>query len=168
MQGRRRLSCGVRGVRKSEPVFRWKGDAPGIYWDLELQGDLEELANGAWALNPGDASADGARRLASFGVGHLKRDPHIFEHVVLRLVAAAVAINDQGGSAFIERAAERVHTSNGEGNRLNNARAATLAQLRGGAGYAGSGHRFTHIVGIFPAKFVHECTPSISCKIVNR
>src|ERR1700736_792926 len=119
MQGRRRLSCGVRGVRKSEPVFRWKGDAPGISGDLELQGDLEELADGAWALNPGDASANGARRLSGFGVGHFERDPHIFEHVVLRLVAAPVAINDQGGSSFGEGAAERVYARNGQGNGLN-------------------------------------------------
>ncbi len=160
------VSGGARGVRKSEPVFGRKGDAPRVPRKLQLKRHLEELAHGARPLNPGDASADRAWRLAGFRVRHLERDPHIFQNVVLRLVAAAVAIDDQCGSTLVEGATERVHTRNGQGNRLNNPRAAPLAQLRGCAGYAGSGHTFSHIFGKFPAKLVHECRPSINCKIV--
>jgi hypothetical protein len=66
-----------------------------------------------------------------------------------------VAINDQGGSAFGEGTAEGVHTRNAERNCLHNARATTLAKLHCCAGYAASGHSFTHIRN-FPAKFIHE------------
>src|ERR1700687_802854 len=132
------VNGGARGVRKGEPVVWRESDAPGVSWKLQLQGHLEELPHGTRALNPGDTSADGTRRLSGFRVWHLKRDPHVFQNVVLRLVAAAVAIDDQRGSALGKRAPEGVHTRNGQGNGLNNARAAPLAQLRGCAGYAAS------------------------------
>src|SRR6266446_79692 len=157
-----------RSVRKGEPVVGREGDAPRVAGKLQLQGNLKELPHGARALNPGNASADGARRLSGLRVRHLERDPHIFQDVVLRLVAAAVAIDDQCGSVLGELAAESVDTRNGQGNRLDNARAAALAQLRGYAGYAGSRHSFSHIFGKFPGKLVHECRPPINRKNVKK
>src|ERR1700682_372151 len=160
------VNGGARGVRKGEPVVWRESDAPGVSWKLQLQGHLEELPHGTRALNPGDTSADGARRLSGFRVRHLERDPHVFQNVVLRLVAAAVAIDDQRGGTLSEGATKGVHTRDAEGNRLNNARAAALAHFHGCIGYAGSGHSFTHIFGEFPAKLVHECRPPINCKNV--
>ena len=165
-RGMLRILRQMRGVRESEPVFGREGDAPRVAGKLQLQGDLKELPHSARALNPGNTSADAARRLSSFRVRHLKRDPHILQHVVLGLVAAAVAIDDQRGSALGELAAERVHAGNAQGNGLHNARAAALAQLHRCAGYAGSRHSFSHLLGKFPAKLVHECKPPISCKNV--
>src|ERR1700756_932430 len=129
-----RVHSRAAGIPEGEPVLGWKSDAPGVAGKLQLQGDLEELADRARALNPGDASADGARRLSGFRMGHLERDPHIFQNVVLRLVAAAVAIDDEGGGTFVEGATECVDTRDGQGNGLNDARAAALAQLRSRAG----------------------------------
>ena len=59
-------------------------------------------------------------------MGDLKGDPHIFQDVVFGLVAGAVAINDQGGSAFLKRTAERVHTRHCERHGLHNSRRAPL------------------------------------------
>src|SRR5712675_2535223 len=151
----------TRAIRKREPILRRKRDAPGVTGKLQLQGNLKELAHGTRALNPCHTAADGARRLPSLRVRHLEAHPHIFQDVVLRLIAAAVAIDDESRGALIKRPTESIHTRNAQRNGLNNSRAATLAQLDSRAGYTASGHKFTHIFGKFPAKFVHECRPSI-------
>src|SRR6266850_6870883 len=151
----------TRAIRKREPILRRKRDAPGITGKLQLQGNLKELAHSTRALNPCNTAADGTRRLPSLRVRHLEAHPHIFQDVVLRLIAAAVAIDDESRGALIKRPTESIHTRNAQRNGLNNSRAATLTQLRSRAGYTGSGHKFTHIFGKFPAKFVHECRPPI-------
>src|SRR6266852_847550 len=121
-----RVLSGVTGVGKGEPILRRKSDAPSVAGKLQLQSHLEELPDGARTLNPGDAAADGPRRVSGLRMRYLERDPHIFQDVVLRLVATAVAIDDEGGSTFVEGATERVHTCDAQRNSLNDARAAAL------------------------------------------
>jgi hypothetical protein len=58
-----------------------------------------------------------------------QRDPHIFQDVMLGLIARAMAINDQSGGAFLKWAAKRVHTRYGQGHGLHNARAAALLRF---------------------------------------
>src|SRR5260370_14518014 len=127
-----RRGCGPRratGIPEGEPVLGRKSDAPGVPGKLQLQGDLEELADCARALNPSDASADGTRRLSGLRMGHLERDPHIFQNVVFRLVAAAVAIDDEAGRTFVEGATECVDTRDGQWNGLERARGLPLARM---------------------------------------
>ena len=85
----------TRAIRKREPILRRKRDAPGVTGKLQLQGNLKKLAHGTRALNPRNTAADGARRLPGLRVRHLEAHPHIFQDVVLRLIAAAVAIDDE-------------------------------------------------------------------------
>src|SRR5438270_6347158 len=94
------------GIRKREPVVRRKRDAPGIARELQFQSDLKELAHRARALNPSHASPDGTRCVPCFRMGHLEGDPHIFQDIVLRLVATSVAIDDERRGALTERPSE--------------------------------------------------------------
>ena len=63
---------------KCEPVFGREGDAPYVAGIFEFEGDLKQLADGAWALDPGDAAADGTGREAGFRMRNFQLDPHIF------------------------------------------------------------------------------------------
>ena len=60
---------------------------------------------------------------------HFERHPHVLQHVMLGLVAAAVAIDDRCGGAFLEGTAECVHAGDGQRHGLNNARAATFERV---------------------------------------
>src|SRR5258708_34741424 len=151
------VNCWTRAIRKREPILRRKRDAPGVTGKLQLQGNLKELAHGTRALNPCHTAADGARRLPGLRVRHLEAHPHIFQDVVLRLIAAAVTIDDESRRALIKGSTESIHTRNAQRNGLNNSRAATFAQLDSRAAYTGPGHKFTHIFGKFPANFVRDC-----------
>src|ERR1700761_6162388 len=89
-----RSSGGLRGCgfRLREPIFRRKRDTPDVAGSFEFERNLEKLANGAWALNPRDTTAHGARRFAFLRVRHFELHPHIFQNVMLGLIAAAVAV----------------------------------------------------------------------------
>src|SRR5579859_4533190 len=78
--------------RRRKPIRRREGNAPGVPGRFQLEGDLEKLPHGAWTLDPSHSPANGSGSLAGFGVRDLESDPHIFQNVVLRLVAAAMAI----------------------------------------------------------------------------
>src|SRR2546423_11902347 len=115
MRRSRGSGCGSGGLGlfsfgKCEPIFWRKGDTPGVSGRFQFQSDLEELTDRARALNPGNTAAHSARRLTAFGVGYFQSDPHILEHVMFGLVAAAMAIDDERRSAFVEGAAQGVHT----------------------------------------------------------
>jgi hypothetical protein len=62
--------------------------------------------------------------VVGIGVRYLNRNPHVLENIVLRLVAATVAVDDEGGSALLERAAQCIHADNGQRNGLQDARTA--------------------------------------------
>src|SRR2546423_13317556 len=118
-------SClGLFGFGKREPVLGREANAPDVSGQLQFQGDLEELADGARTLNPGDAPANGASRLARLRMGHFERHPHIFKDVMFGLITTAVAVDNQRGSAFVERSTQGVDTSNRQKHGLYNARAA--------------------------------------------
>jgi hypothetical protein len=140
--------------RGRKPI-RWrKGNAPSVPWDFQLQGDLEKLSHSAWTLDPSHSSANSSGSLPGFGVRDFESDPHIFQNVVLRLVAAAVAIDDQRRGAFREGASECINTRNRQRNRLHDPRAASLALF-----LVLVCHRFRHhfrcFVGKIAALFIH-------------
>jgi len=85
-----------------KPVTRRKRDAPDISGHFQLDADLKQFANRSRALNPANTRAHSARFAPWFVVGHFKGDPHIFQHVMLGLVTAAVAIDDQGRGALLK------------------------------------------------------------------
>ena len=62
-------------------------------------------------------------------MGHLEGDPHIFQNIMFRLEAAAVAIDDQCGGALLKRPAERIYTGNSERHGLHNSCCASLLGL---------------------------------------
>src|SRR5229473_2487217 len=159
---RSRRESRLRSIRKREPIFRGKSDSPYVAGKFEFERHLEKLAHGARALNPSDAAPHGAGRLAGLGMGHFQRHPHIFEDVVLRLVAAAVAIDDERRGALAERTSQRIDAGDHQRDRLHNARAAAFAQFGGSAGYPG--HSVTRVIGKIPAEFVHESKPPINCE----
>src|SRR5256885_2123449 len=111
---------------KREPIFWREGDAPHVAWHFQFQGDLEELPDGARALNPSNAAARGTWGLACLRMGDLEGDPHVFQHVVFGLIAAAVAVDNESGGPLSERPTEGVDSRNRQRNRLNNARASAL------------------------------------------
>ena len=110
--------------RPGEPILRWKRHAPAVSGHFQLCANLEQFANGARTLNPGDSGADIPGLAVGVGVRDLHVDKAVFRDVVLGLVAAAVAINQQRGRALAKRLAQRVLASHRQGNGLNNARAA--------------------------------------------
>lgn len=124
------LRAGIgRGFLRRKPIGWRKRDSPSVAGNFEFESDLKKLADGARALDPCDAAANGARGLIGFSVRHIERNPHIFQDVVLRLIAAAVAIDDESGSTFGEGTAERVNAGDRERDRLHDARAAAFPQI---------------------------------------
>ncbi len=83
------------GFSLREPIFRRERDAPYVTGRFEFECNLEKLADRARTLNPSDASPHDAMLLAFFGVRHFDLHPHIFEDVMLGLIAAAVAVEDE-------------------------------------------------------------------------
>src|SRR5579862_377662 len=116
--------------RGREPVCWRERDPPYIAGDFQLDADLEQLAHGSRTLDPCNASTHDAGVALGLGMRHLERHPHIFQDVVLGLVPAAVAVNNERGSSFLERPPERIHASYSERNGLDNARAPPLAKIR--------------------------------------
>ena len=135
--GRRRRNCGRRhgcqAFGKRKPISRRKGNAPEVAGNLEFDADLKQFAHGARPLDPHHAGADGPRDASRLRMRNLQRYPHVFENVVLGLVAATVAIDDQSGGAFLKRTPQRIHAGDGERNGLHNTRAAALVR----SGFAG-------------------------------
>src|SRR3989449_7698482 len=78
-----------------EPILRGKRDSPHVPGIFELERDLKKLADRTRPLNPGDLAANRARLVVRLGVRDFERHPHVFQDVVLGLVARAVAIDDQ-------------------------------------------------------------------------
>src|ERR1700683_4591630 len=78
------------------------------------------------SLDPDHASAHRAQIAAWFGVRYFEGHPHVPQTVVLGLIEAAVAINDQGGGAFLEGAAQSVHADYRYWHSLDNARGPAL------------------------------------------
>src|SRR5580698_1647478 len=107
-RGRGRLRGGAFRLR--EPILGRKRNTPNVAGRFEFERDLEKLAHGAWTLNPCDAAAYGTRRFAFLRVRDFQLDPHIFQDVMLGLIAAAVAIQYQGRGALHEWAAESIDT----------------------------------------------------------
>src|SRR5579862_6771229 len=165
------------GRAKADPIFRRKANAPDVAGLLQFQSDLEQLANGARTLNPGHPATHLARRLAGLRMRNLQRHPHVFQHVMLGLEAAAVAVDDQAGSALDERTAQGVHTLDHQRNGLHDARTAALAKLFGRINGVFRQHLPTihrvraalrvvaTMVGTLSAKLVHtrRFAPRLSC-----
>src|SRR5262249_37436799 len=72
-----------------------------------------------------------------------------------RLIAAAVAIDDERGGAFGERPAESIHTRHQDGDGLDDSRAAPFPQLHTGIQCCVR-HHFRRFIGEFAAQVVHE------------
>src|SRR5580704_4080697 len=117
------------GVNRGEPIWRRKCDAPNISGHFHFDANLKKFANSSRALNPGYTSTRGARRLRGIVVRHLKRDPHIFQHVMFGLVAATMTANQKSGSAFLKGTAKRVNAGDGERHGLHDARATASAKI---------------------------------------
>src|SRR5271165_2163033 len=111
----------------TKPVFRWKGDAPGIPRHFQFQRDLKQLTDSARPLNPGYFAAYAPGAMPGLWRRHFQVDPHVFQDVVLGLVAAPVTINDEGGGSFGKGAAQGVHAHNIQRYRLHDPGAAALA-----------------------------------------
>ena len=139
---------------RSKPIGRREGNAPGVSWVFQLERDLEKLPDRSRPLDPCHSPAHRSRRLAGFGVRDFERDPHVFEDVVLGLVAASVAVDDESRGALGERTSQRVNTRYSERDCLHNPRAAALPQFlvlvrdrfR---------HHFRRFVGKIAALFIH-------------
>jgi len=126
----------TRAIRKREPILRRKRDAPGVPGSSSSR-QLKELAHGTRALNPCHTAAGRCAAAAQSPGAAPRGSPTYFQDVVLRLIAATVAIDDQRRRALVKRPTESIHTRNAQRNGLNNSRAATLAQLDSRAGYTG-------------------------------
>ncbi len=108
------------GLGERKPIARRKSNSPNVSGNFDLHADLKELADRTRTLNPRDARSDTARLPPWFIVGHFERDPHVLQDVVFRLIAGAVAINDQRRGALLKGTAERVHARNRERHGLHN------------------------------------------------
>ena len=133
---------GLALLREWEPIMLGKGNAPEIAGDLEFNADLEEFPDRARALNPSDARAHRAWLTIRLGVRNLQGDPHIFQDIVLGLVPAAVTTHDDGGGAFLKRAAECVYAGDGHRDCLGDSRTTTFLRLKLGVS-SGVGHNVT-------------------------
>ena len=154
------LGCPVQNWRnlhafgKCKPIFGRERNAPDVSGNLQLQRHLKELPNRPGPLNPRHPAAYTSWRLSGFRVRNLQRYPHVLQDVVLRLIPAAVAVEDQGRSALHERPPERIHTGHHKGNRLHDPRAAAFSQFRIRIGSRLRSH-FNCLIGKIAACVVH-------------
>src|SRR3990172_9080988 len=119
-----------------------ESDSPEVAGNFQFDADLEQFPHCAWALNPHHSSTHRARLAARLRMWNLQHDPHGFEDVVLRLVAATVATDGDGGGALLEGPAESIHPGYGQRQGLNDARTAAVLWISPGIG-SGVGHQFT-------------------------
>ena len=114
---------------KIAPVFGRKSNAPHITGNLEFQSHLKQLPHRSRPLDPRHTPAHLPRQLSCLRVRNLQSHPHVLQDVVFRLVAAAMAINDQARRALNKRPPQRIHALHHQGHSLHNPRTAPLAQF---------------------------------------
>ena len=119
-------------VGKCEPIFGRKSDAPYVAGGLQFERHLKKLPHRSRPLNPRYPPTHHSRRLPGIRMRNFQLHPHIFQNIMFRLIAASVAINDQGRSVLGKRASDGIHPGNRQGHGLHDARAAALPQIRVG------------------------------------
>src|SRR6266481_2407898 len=129
IQRRSRIRQKLIFFRKRKPVVGRKRNPPRIPRCLQLQRHLKQLPHRPRPLDPRHLPAHAPRRMPLLRVRNLQVHPHIFQHVMFRLVPAPVAIDDQSRSPLRKRTPQRVHTRHHQWHGLHDTRAASLPQF---------------------------------------